>query len=201
MNYYSYVISRDFGFAPNPFGEYCTLATCKPKIRKIANINDWVFGISPKILQTGNQLIFAMKVSQKLLYNDYWNSPLFQFKKPVMNGSLKQMYGDNIYFMNTDGSWLQADSHHSFENGEINNKNLNRDKKGEFVLIASEFYYFGKDSIEIPENLKSEFTVGIGHRRVDKAAASKVINWLEENFENGYQSDPLLFENFERYKG
>ena len=50
MEYYSYVIKRDFGFAPNPFGEFCTLATCKPVIRKVANVNDWVFGISPKII-------------------------------------------------------------------------------------------------------------------------------------------------------
>ncbi|WP_225761747.1 hypothetical protein [Acinetobacter sp. Marseille-P8610] len=34
MKIFSYVVSRDFGFAPNPFFNFCTLATCKPKIRK-----------------------------------------------------------------------------------------------------------------------------------------------------------------------
>lgn len=201
MEYYSYVIKRDFGFAPNPFGEFCTLATCKPVIRKVANIDDWVFGISPKILTTGNKLIYAMKVESKLTYNEYWDSPLFQYKKPVMNGSLKQMYGDNIYFKNEDDSWLQANSHHSLENGEINERNLKRDKEGKFVLIASEFYYFGKDSVEFPENLKIEFHAGIGHKRVTESAALKVIEWLRSNYEIGYHSDPLLFDKFERYKG
>lgn len=28
---YSYVVARDFGFAPNPFNGFLTLATCKPK--------------------------------------------------------------------------------------------------------------------------------------------------------------------------
>ena len=35
---YSYVITRDYGFAPNPFGGICTLATCKPGIRNHAKV-------------------------------------------------------------------------------------------------------------------------------------------------------------------
>ena len=34
MKLYSYIVARDFGFAPNPFYGFCTLATCKPKIAK-----------------------------------------------------------------------------------------------------------------------------------------------------------------------
>ena len=37
---YSYIITRDYGFAPNPFGGVCTLATCKPKIRKGLDANE-----------------------------------------------------------------------------------------------------------------------------------------------------------------
>lgn len=44
MKIFSYVVSRDFGFAPNPFFNFCTLATCKPKIRKDAKIGDWIIG-------------------------------------------------------------------------------------------------------------------------------------------------------------
>jgi len=39
---YSYVVRYDSGFAPNPFGGYCTLATCKPEIRKTAQLGDWL---------------------------------------------------------------------------------------------------------------------------------------------------------------
>jgi len=39
-----YVVDRDFGFAPNPFHGYCTLATCKAKIRNQARVGDWVIG-------------------------------------------------------------------------------------------------------------------------------------------------------------
>ena len=31
MRLHSYVVARDYGFAPNPFLGVCTLATCKPK--------------------------------------------------------------------------------------------------------------------------------------------------------------------------
>ena len=41
---HSYVVRYDSGFAPNPFYGYCTLATCKPSIRKGADIGDWVVG-------------------------------------------------------------------------------------------------------------------------------------------------------------
>ena len=43
MNLYSYVITRDYGFAPNPFWNICTLATCKPQIREHALKGDWCF--------------------------------------------------------------------------------------------------------------------------------------------------------------
>ena len=44
MKLYSYIVARDFGFAPNPFYGFCTLATCKPKIREHASVGDWVVG-------------------------------------------------------------------------------------------------------------------------------------------------------------
>ena len=202
MEYYSYVVSRDFGFAPNPFGEHCTLATCKPTIRKNANINDWVFGITPKEKGMGNKLVFAMKVTAKITFNEYWNSPVFKYKKPVLNGSLKQMYGDNIYHFNDKlEEWFQADSHHSKENGEINIKNLKRDTGGKFVLISDTFYYFGSQSIDIPFNLKNKFTIGIGHKKVKQEDAVKLIEWLEKSHEKGFHADPKLFTSFQRYDG
>lgn len=201
MNYYSYVISRDFGFAPNPFGRHCTLATCKPIIRRNAHIGDWVFGITPKSKGTGNKLVFGMKVTQKITYNEYWDSPVFQYKKPVLNGSLKQMYGDNIYHKDDNNNWFQANSHHSKENGEINYDNLNRDTKGEYVLISEHFFYFGTSCVDIPFNLKSEFSVGRAQKKVEEQFALQVIEWLERNYENGLIDIPKLFTNFQRYDG
>lgn len=201
MRYYSYVIRRDFGFAPNPFGRHCTLATCKPFIRKNSEIGDWVFGISPKLKGTGNKLILAMKVTKKISYNEYWSSIDFQYKKPVLNGSLKQMYGDNIYHIDDNNNWFQANSHHSNENGETNFENLKRDTKSNSVLISEHFYYFGKSCIDFPFNLNTKFSIGIGFKKVEDKYALRVIEWLDKNFEKGLIDVPKLFTNFQRYDG
>ena len=42
---YMYVVDRDFGFAPNPFHGFCTLATCKPRTRRVAKVGDWIVGM------------------------------------------------------------------------------------------------------------------------------------------------------------
>ena len=49
MTIYSYVVARDYGFAPNPFYGCCTLATCKPIIRRMAQVGDWVIGTGSKL--------------------------------------------------------------------------------------------------------------------------------------------------------
>ena len=95
---YMYVVDRDFGFAPNPFHGYCTLATCKPKIRNSAEVKDWVIGMGGSRLNATGQCIFAMRVTEKITFNEYWTNPKFLDKKPIRNGSQKIMVGDNIYY-------------------------------------------------------------------------------------------------------
>ena len=88
MPAYIYVVARDFGFAPNPFHGYCTLATCKPIIRRVAKVGDWVVGVGGKDLDATGRLIFAMQVTETMSFNDYWSSPEYRDKRPVRNGRL-----------------------------------------------------------------------------------------------------------------
>jgi hypothetical protein len=99
MTYFSYKIEHDYGLAPNPFGGYCTLAVCKPTIRNNRNleIGDWIIGTGSAKLHKLHHLIFAMRLEEKITMEEYWSDPRFQYKKPVINGSLVQMYGDNFY--------------------------------------------------------------------------------------------------------
>src|SRR5690349_11369247 len=99
---FMYVVDRDFGFAPNPFHGYCTLATCKPRIRKNANVEDWVIGMGGARLRATGRCVYAMRVTEKLTFNEYWANPLYFDKKPVRNGSNKMMVGDNIYHYDED---------------------------------------------------------------------------------------------------
>jgi hypothetical protein len=37
---YSYVVVKDSGIAPHPYGGLCSLALCKPVIRRRADVGD-----------------------------------------------------------------------------------------------------------------------------------------------------------------
>ena len=70
---YMYVVKGDFGFAPNPFHGACTLATCKPPIRKGARVGDWVIGMGGSRLNATGRCIYAMEVTQAFTFNGYWD--------------------------------------------------------------------------------------------------------------------------------
>ena len=158
---YTYTISRDFGFAPNPFHGVCTLATCKPRIRKNAKVGDWVIGIAGSELKTiKRKCIFIMKVTEVLTFQEYWENSRYILKKPCRNGSQVKLLGDNIYHRDVDGNWIQEDSHHSNVDGSLNQINVDRDTGStENVLISDYFFYFGEKAV--PIDLKS-----IGYERI-----------------------------------
>lgn len=158
---YVYSITRDFGFAPNPFHGYCTLATCKPRIRKSARAGDWVMGIGgTRLGEAQRRCIFLMRVTEKLTFEEYWDDQRFLLKRPVRNGSRVQMLGDNIYHKDQAGAWVQEDSHHSNPDGSVNELNLSRDTGStDAVLISDYFYYFGDQAISVDLN-------SIGFKRI-----------------------------------
>ncbi len=207
MKCYSYVISRDYGFAPNPFYGYCTLATCKPRIRSAASVGDWVIGCGAKAHKKSGFIIYIMQITEKIAFIDYWRRKEFTCKKPIMNGSLKQMYGDNIYHNdNPQAQWVQIDSHHSHEDGTENKTNKDRDLSSKYVLISSHFWYFGKRAVEIPTQFRQEkFDIcctGRNHRVIyDDRLINQFISWLEDTASPGYHADPFQFTTFRRYKG
>lgn len=202
MAIYSYIITRDFGFAPNPFYGMCTLATCKPVIRRTANIGDWIvgFGSGEKSSSFKNKVIFVMQVEKKITFDEYWDTPEYQCKKPVMNGSLKQNYGDNIYHT-VNGKWVQEDSHHSYEDGKVNILNLERDTGSNNVLIGTKYWYFGKDAVKIPDELMAIVPNGRGDKK-DTEHEKVLIKWVEKFEEKGFIGEPAQFSGgFQRYGG
>lgn len=155
MRLYSYKITRDFGFAPNPFHGVLTLATCKPGIRKGAVAGDIVVGCGSASNGLVGRAIFVARVSGKCSFQQYWDDPRFEPKKPYFGGSASRGYGDNIYHRAADGEWLQERSHHSLENGGINAANLIRDTSADHVLWSTEFVYYGHAAIPIPAILRN----------------------------------------------
>lgn len=200
MRIYSYIIARDFGFAPNPFYGYCTLATCKPKIRKGARVGDWVMGTgAKKRYDLAGHVVYAMRVDEVLDFDGYWVDPRFQSKKPLLNGSLKQLYGDNIYHKR-GRLWIQEDSHHSLSGGRPNLKNIERDTGTNRVLISRNFVYLGERAIEIPARLLHHTPTNEklccttqGYRVVHEPLADSFRRWLKKVGPWGLSGMPLEF--------
>lgn len=119
---YSYVVEHDNGFAPNPFGRYCTLVKCKygflgfRNIVELAEVGDWIAGtggVSEKSANRHGTLIYAMRVDEKLALGAYYKDKRFAKRSDAEH----------------DGLSL----------------------KGHFALISRHFFYFGKNVREISE--------------------------------------------------
>jgi hypothetical protein len=162
MKLYSYIITHDSGFSPNPFWGFCTLACCKPSIRRTARMGDWIVGLSPK--KDNYKIIYAMEITEKpITYRDYYSNKRFINKIPDMTKK-EVIYktGDNIYKPVGD-DFIQLHSKHSNPDGTEDIDNKNHDLKGIYVLISDDFYYFGSGMIELPDKLKF-LIVGRNHR-------------------------------------
>ncbi len=82
----TYVVTHDYGFAPNPFGGVLTLACCKPQIRRTARIGDWIVGTLPRGIDW-QRLCFAAKVSEAMTFDEYFHGDRFGEKRPTMQNS------------------------------------------------------------------------------------------------------------------
>jgi len=192
---HSYVVARDYGFAPNPFYGFCTLATCKPVIRRIVQIGDWVLGTGSKQRNRGGYAVFVMRVTEVLNFNTYWSDPRFQAKKPKLSGSKKQAFGDNIYHREPDtGVWHQVNSHHSHPDGSENPRNIANDTKTDRVLVSNDFTYWGGAGPPLPNQFRTPIDICAGRGQKNDfpdALALALVQWVRNRNEPGYVGAPL----------
>ena len=167
MTIWVYKVKRDYGFAPNPFHGVCTLACCKPMIRKYAKLGDWVIGAGSKEINLLGKVIYAMVVEEDMTFDEYWNHEDYQIKKAVLEGTKKMMYGDNIYHKDpASGNYLQENSHHSHEDGSTNEKNLRQDTHDtDRILISRKYIYFGGDAKKPPNHIDSQCEKGFPRKK------------------------------------
>ena len=191
---HTYVIDHDLGFAPNPFHGCCTLACCKPDIRKHARKGDLLLGTGSVPNGLSGHLCYWMRISSVLTFDEYWADPGFRRKRPDLRGSLPSRYGDNIYHrVDGTGGWVQEDSFHSLPGGVVSEANLARDtSKTDRVLVGSDFCYWGGGRPpKIPPHLQCFVHATQGHKNnfseADKAA---LMAWLDMLPERGRVGDP-----------
>ena len=194
---YSYIVARDYGFAPNPFYGFCTLATCKPQIRKKAEIGDWIMGTGSKSKGREGHIVYAMRVTEAMSFDEYWADSRFHRKRPDMHASMKKAFGDNIYYRDedTDG-WSQLDSHHSHDDGTQNNRNVRNDTQVNRVLVSNDFVYWGGSGPTVP-TLSGETVCHStqGHRcNFPSEVVEDFVTWLRSLDDSGYCGIPLEWQ-------
>lgn len=181
MKIYSYVVRYDDGAAPNPFWGYCTLAICKPAIRRVAKVNDWVVGTGSKKNVGDDKLIYAMEITEKMSLLDYGQDKLFGKKIPIGKVGKKSL-GDNIYYRDELGRIKQRFPSAHSDNCE-NEETKAHDLSGVNVLISKtgNFYYFGQSAPKIPEHLTYLIKRNAGHKcNFPQDIVDSFLKWIQE---------------------
>lgn len=200
MRLHSYVVEHDIGFAPNPFHGVCTLAACKPRIRKYAKLAEYVIGVGTKKRCLDGRLVYLMKISEITTFDNYWKDARFVRKRAVINGSWVQRCGDNIYHRNQFNEWIQEHSFHSKKGGITDPDNLRVDTgTTDRVLIGEWFIYWGDNAPLIPRKFRQFVHRGIGNHYVDdETAIKKFIAWALSQGDPGIRGDPAEWKYVEK---
>ena len=187
---FTYTIPVDDGAAPNPFGGICSLAICKPAIRRVAKIGDWVVGLGSKRAPSGDlsgHLVYAMKVEDVISLQEYDRRSLMEFPEKIPDFTKLDQYaklGDSIYSYHS-GEPHQRKSVHTAQN-------IQTDLSGRNVLLSKHFYYFGNKAIMLPYNLLEICHQHSGHKSdANKAYFNSFVSWIENlEFETGIHGTP-----------
>ena len=205
MTIFTYRLKHDTGFAPNPFHNTLTLATCKPGIRSTKKIGHWIAGFSSLELannaaQQGvpigrNALIYLAQISDVMSLDDYYNDKRYGKKIPPQhyNGDAISCAGDNIYCPDPtepDGYRQISQIHHDSDSKMTDISGVN-------ALICEEFYYLGREGREIPENISVRVPPGpanYGWKTDNPIAEQSLLQWVRENFGRGQLGFPCLWD-------
>lgn len=202
MHCFRYRMDHDYGFAPNPFWGTLTLATCKAQIRnsRALAIGDWIVGLGSVAMGNEDTIVYAAQVKESIPFDQYWVDERFQVKKANINGTMVQMYGDNVYHT-VEGKVVQEPCAHS---NDPNGQHKKSDTSGKNVLICEFFYYFGDQAPKLPKELAYIGDTGnpraIRYTDLDDAKIQAFVDWLAANYEPGIYGDPCNWKEFKREK-
>ncbi len=187
MTLYSYCLRFDDGAAPNPYWGVCTLAICKPAIRRTAKKGDWVVGLGSTHSPIGDisrAVVYAMKVTEILSmaeYDDYTRSELTRKIPDWGNTDFRRRVGDSIYDYG-------AGQEPTLRAGVHLETNRATDLGGCSVLVSNHFFYFGDKPVHLPEELMPIVHRTQGHKSLANAQYEEpFVDWIE-----AMESEPRL---------
>jgi hypothetical protein len=177
--FFLYRLQTDNGTAPNITGGVCTMALCKPVIRRSAVVGDYIIGLRGRSGELGklgphavDSILYVMRVTQKMTMAEYDThcSAHLQIKIPSPENDFT---GDCQY----TASGQQRSGPHS-------PSHIDRDLGGKFVLLSDEFWYRSAPAgYRLPAELAEKWdvpSVSRGHRvKTDYATTeAPLLSWL-----------------------
>lgn len=170
---YRYVITADTGMAPASDDGLISLATCKPAVRRSAEVGDWVVACHASPAPAG-LVAWAGRVARKLQVGEY--------EREFRGRS------DAVYRELTDGTFksLKPDYHTEPEQRA-------RDLSGPALVfdpLAS--WYFGEQPRQLPDELLHLAPRGQGHRvnGTKPDDAKMLLQWLSSSSAPGVLGRP-----------
>jgi hypothetical protein len=177
---FTYIIPIDDGAAPNPFGGLCTLAICKPGIRRAAQVGDWVAGFGSKNAPSGDlrgRLVYAMRVEETITLREYDRRANREFRSRIPNldsADLWERLGDCIYEFGSGGGRPRQ------RPGVTGPGSVQTDLSGKQVLVSKEFYYFGRKPVVITRSLQEICQLQRGFRsHKNDDFVERFIQWVK----------------------
>jgi hypothetical protein len=113
-----------------------------------------------------------MRVGEVLPFQSYWEHPTYRYKRPSTRTAIATR-GDNVWHRDARGEWRGVA-------GALHDKrHRDRDLRGEKALIATDFYYFGRNAIAVPDEFARLLATTRGHRNTDdQTLITRFWNWL-----------------------
>lgn len=174
MRVHTYVIATDAGSAPNYDRPLVTLAVCKPRIRKKAEIGELVLAFAGKQVNSSepHSVVWAGVIAEKLSFADYWHDRRFAGKKPD-----KSEHPDNFYRpVNGELIWVQNNVHGPEASGH--------DTSGKFVLGFFPAWRFGAYGPLMPKEFGLRMENGRRGERLSELSDAewrRLKAWLDGN--------------------
>lgn len=188
---FSYRVRHDLGSAPNPFWGLCTLAICKPIIRRSANVGDWIVGTGSAKWNFSDKVIYAMHVTQKMTmeeYDEFTRSKL-PHKLPLMTSAdPRRRSGDSIY----DYAIPSQSPFPSLRPSVHGKRDMERDLSGKYVLLSDHFFYFGNKPIALPKELLEIVKKGPAHKgKANTPYFNDFVHWIYSlDYQLGHVGEP-----------
>ena len=162
MKLYSYIVVSDNGYAPNPTGGVCTLAYCKPTLRRVAQPGDYIVGLAgseyrKRVGSAGQDypIIYAMRVTDVI--------------------DSKELYFNERYRRHRS----------SDPNARAQVAKTNR------ALVSSDFIYWGGDGPPLPGDFSGLIKKGPGHKcNFSLEVVQAFIKWFEMQSGRGCLGTP-----------